>query len=346
MKIIKKISYSERLKIAEQSLFLQQLAELLQEGFSIAEALHFFKIINPKKTFMYEEMLQRLESGELFPHTLAKFGFSNRMISQLSLSFLHGNFKEALLFSAADLSTRKKQLDAFKQIATYPLLLVIVAFIMLLAIRTVLLPVIVRTEASSNIVMNSLVLFLTYLPQIICVHLLLVVATCLIASRFIHSLSAYEKACFYCRLPILGKWLKKYYSFIFSREVGFFFSNGHSISQTLQMMQRHSNDLLTNELSKEIEDELLKGTSFSKVIQKIPIFTEELTWLIAYGEKTSQLGLKLKVFAEELYRQMMQKIEKSIQTLQPILFSFIGFIIVFIYLMLMLPMLDMMKGVF
>lgn len=325
---------------------MQQLAELLNEGFSVVEALEFLKIIDQPRLLMYEEILNQLEAGELFPLTLVKYGFSKRIVSQLSLSFFHGNFSDTLLFCAMDLSTHQKQWDKFKQIAAYPLLLILIALCMLLAIRSFLLPVIQETEIAINNGMEGLFFFLTYLPQIICILLLLFVTTIFMLKRHTHSLTAYARACFYSRIPFIGNWLKKYYSFIFSREIGFFFSNGHSISQTLQFIQEHSHDSLLNETSKRIENELRSGLSFPQVVEGIPIFTTEMTWLIAYGEKTSQLGLKLKLFSENVYRQMIQKTERSIQAVQPLLFSLIGLIIVLIYLILMLPMLDMMKGVF
>jgi len=68
------------------------------------------------------------------------------------------------------------------------------------------------------------------------------------------------------------------------------------------------------------------------------IFVEE-------GEKKGRLEIEMKLYSEMILSQIEQLIHLIIKFIQPIVFSLIAILIVSLYLVIMLPMFDLMQTI-
>ncbi|HCZ0915053.1 TPA: type II secretion system F family protein, partial [Staphylococcus aureus] len=66
---------------------------------------------------------------------------------------------------------------------------------------------------------------------------------------------------------------------------------------------------------------------------------------VLQGEKRGKLEVELKLYSQILVKQIEDKAIKQTQFLQPILFLILGLFIVAIYLVIMLPMFQMMQSI-
>lgn len=345
-KIFENIKFTKKWPVLQQVQFLQRLSELLQEGFSLNDALDFLQMMLGQQTPQVRAIRNVIEKGGSFSEAIQPQGFPEEIIVQLHLSMQRGNFEETLLFCANYMETTHKQWQRFKKVAAYPVFMLSLSVVMLIVIRRFLLPTLQFSGTDSDKTTQILVFALEYAPQIILVTTLVLLIIGLLYLYWINKKTAYQKALFYCRIPVFGKWLQLYYSFYFSREFAHFMMNGQTINHIITHMQAQYCSELMNELAVEIEKKLLEGYSFPSIVKDIPLFIQEMSWLIYHGELTSQVGFKLNMFSQECYRQLLIRIEKLLSMIQPILFLFIGLLIIMIYLILMLPMLTMMRGVF
>jgi len=126
--------------------------------------------------------------------------------------------------------------------------------------------------------------------------------------------------------------------------ISYFLGNGQSLLTMVTEMKKDGTSNLSKILAKRIEQELVRGESFSVALEKIGLFRKEFIWLVLEGEKTRQLDVQLKVYADQMLEDFSKGIEKKIKWIQPILLMGIGFLIVSMYLILLLPTLTMIGG--
>ena len=144
--------------------------------------------------------------------------------------------------------------------------------------------------------------------------------------------------------PIVGQSVQHYVTFLYAREFSYFLGNGQSLLTMVTEMKKDGTSNLSKILAEKIEQELVRGESFSGALEKIGLFRKEFIWLVLEGEKTRQLDVQLKVYADQMLEEFSKGIEKKIKWIQPILLMGIGFLIVSMYLILLLPTLTMIGG--
>jgi competence protein ComGB len=64
------------------------------------------------------------------------------------------------------------------------------------------------------------------------------------------------------------------------------------------------------------------------------------------GETVEELGKQLTIFSSLIFSRLIKKIEQLLVLVQPILFGIIAVVIVMMYLSIMLPIYQSMKGIY
>jgi hypothetical protein len=109
-------------------------------------------------------------------------------------------------------------------------------------------------------------------------------------------------------------------------------------------LKKEGTSALSKMIAQKLEEQLIQGESFSTALEKMKLFRQEFIWLVLEGEKTRQLDVQLQVYADQMLDEFTQGIEKKIKWIQPLLLMGIGFLIVSMYLILLLPTLTMIGG--
>lgn len=338
---------TKRWRVDRQRYFLERTAELLEEGFPLRDALQFLALMMAKERPDIDAMEEMLETGVSFPETLKTVGFPDQIVAQIYLSLQHSRLVPTLRSCAQHLHSKEEQLAKLQKTLLYPLFLLTFTTGTLLFIRTLLLPQLETSLDGSDagLVVEGLILFLKFLPQLLLAACLLPLAGGGLYAGQLRGKAALERAISQSRVPILGKWLVSYHTFFFSREFAYFFHAGHSLLEILDTFQEEPATPLMRELAASFREGMLAGEDFSSLVQKSPLFRKEMAWLIYQGELTGHLGVKLELYSKECYASLLQDIERKINLLQPLLFLLIGIIILLVYGALMLPTLTILKGV-
>lgn len=66
--------------------------------------------------------------------------------------------------------------------------------------------------------------------------------------------------------------------------------------------------------------------------------------ILLEGEVTGKLGKELQIYGSRVWQQLMRKIEKVIQWIQPLVFIIVALLIISIYAAILLPMYDAIGG--
>lgn len=344
-KISKTIKSPKKWSTKIQSDFLLQLSELLNEGFPLYDAIHFLEMTMPHQRTDFETIKDNLEAGSDFVQAITAYGFEQRTLTQLHLAIQHGDFIQTLDYCAAYIKKIEKQRRTFIKVMIYPLFLVFMAISMLFIVRRFMLPTLESLGETSNTLTKLILWYLRYLPQL---FLVAAIGILLIVGAFKwywRRNDALSKAVFIAKLPVIGRFVRLYYTFYFCKELANFLENGLSLTHMIEELKKQEYDELLAELARQMEASFFAGYSLPVFISGIPIFTTELVWMMHQGELTSQLSVKLNFYAESCFKNLITRLERMIALIQPIMFLWVGLLVVLIYLTLMLPMINLMTGV-
>lgn len=331
-----------------QALFLSQVGELLEEGFTLQETLEFTKLLIPKQEQSIGKMMDKLLKGERFDEGLHSVGYADSVCSQIYLSMATGSFALSCRTIGQYLLQKDQQIKKLRQVLIYPCILVVFLICMVAAIRFLLLGQLqsmVQVESLQEHIMLYLIWYgFVHLPWIILVISVGVGSIVLVVYLYWRKKALLERIRILTHFPVVGSLVCQYYTFLYAREFSYFLGNGQSLLQMIKQMKQAGTSSLTKSIAEFIEIELQRGTNFSQALKQLELFQQPLILLIVQGELTHQLDIKLRQFSKNSFEDFKAKLERKILLVQPILFIGIGLMIMSMYIILMLPTLTMIGG--
>ena len=112
-KVLKPTKSIKKWSNKTQALFLTQVGELLEEGFTLQETLEFAKLLIPKQEQVIDKMMKQLLIGERFDEVLHLVGYSDSICSQIYLSMSTGSFALSCLTIGQYLTQKDLQLKNY-----------------------------------------------------------------------------------------------------------------------------------------------------------------------------------------------------------------------------------------
>lgn len=283
------------------------------------------------------KMKESLLSGQSLPDLLAGLGFSEQLVTQLSLADAHGNTQTSLQvlddYLGQMIQVRKK----FLEVLTYPFILLLFLTLIMIGLRTYLLPQLEGENLASRMIQHFPLLLLGTLVALI------LLAFCFITwSKQMTRIAYYQ---FLSKIPYFGHLVSYYLTAYYAREWGNLLGQGIDMAQIVQLMQEQSSRLF-RELGQELEIGLLAGKNFPDQVATYGFFRPELSLIISYGEIKSKLGTELTVYAQDSWQTFFEKVNRASQIIQPLVFIFVALMIVMIYAAMLLPLYQSMPDVF
>ena len=318
----------------KQKKIIELFHNLFSSGFHLAEIVDFLGRSALLEAAYVAEMRSGLSAGLSFSEIMNRLGFSDNVVTQLSLSELHGNLSlslEKIGFYLENLAKIKKKMI---EVATYPIMLLGFLVLIMLGLRNYLLPQLESQNLATQVI--------GHLPQIF---------FGLAATIFIGLLAVWlaykrsSKIAFYsrlARLPLLGYFVRSYLTAYYAREWGNMIGQGLELSQIFDIMQQQPSQLF-REIGEDMAQALQSGQGYAEKVAAYPFFRQELSLMIEYGEIKSKLGSELEVYAEKTWEDFFTKVNQSMNFVQPLVFIFVALVIVLLYAAMLLPIYQNME---
>lgn len=330
----------------ERSDWLFQLANLLQEGFPLSEALLLLKTYQIGNQQQWCELIyQALMEGDDLSSQLELAGFSKDIISYLYFHETYGDLKEGLETSARLLEKKFEMLEKTRKLLNYPFLLFVCLIIMVTIISQGVLPQIQTFFQSMNqelpwitkVVISLLSLFEA--PALLGITLIL-----LVFLLWLRKQTMYERLLFLLKLPLIRTFTRNLITYYFLSHLAPLLKNGFPLNEALRVMEEHSKIQLLQLEAKAISLQLIEGTPFADIIQSRKFYEPQLVATIGLGEAKGSLGTELERYSNFLQKQYYERIQRFMMVLQPILFAIIGTIVLVLFLSMMLPIFNIVEG--
>lgn len=329
----------KKLPLKRQRKVIQLFHNLLISGFNLTEMIDFLSRSQLLGESYIQQMRQGLLAGGNLASIMARLGFSDQVVTQLSLADCHGNLETSMSkldhYLANLILVRKKVVE----VATYPLILLLFLTLIMLGLKNYLLPQL--GEASGNLAMT----LLNHFPTIFFSLILSVFVVMLLLRIYCRKVSQMTLACQTSRLPFIGSLVSDYLTAYYAREWGNLIGQGLELVQLVAIMKEQKSQLF-REIGCDLEERLLKGESFHQIVLTYPFFLKELSLMIEYGQVKSKLGTELTIYAEEVWELFFSRLHRATQLIQPVVFILVALMIVMIYAAMLLPMYRNMEVTF
>ena len=130
----------KKLSTPKQKKIIELFHNLFSSGFHLAEIVDFLRRSALLEEVYVTEMRAGLSAGQSFSEIVSRLGFSDSVVTQLSLSELHGNLTLSLGKIEAYLENLSKVKKKLIEVGTYPLMLLGFLVLIMLGLRNYLLP--------------------------------------------------------------------------------------------------------------------------------------------------------------------------------------------------------------
>lgn len=324
--------------------FIRRLYELMEHGYMLEDSLEFLLIQYDAKESEIAKVKMDLANGKKLSDVLEYLGYSKLVVSKMKFAESYGRITDMLLEIQKNLEIKKTQKEKILKTLRYPLFLTFTLLCLIMVFNVLVIPQFENIYSSSNIKIDLqtaiLIKILYYIPKFISIIFLLFIFIFI----YIFYTSRYRQVLLLKTLlyiPSISRYAKLYFSYKLSLEISLFLMSGFSLKTALEVMKEENYDFYLTYFSSEILEGLNAGRSFEESVASIKYFDASMAKFIIHGKNNGMIDKELKLFSELMLDTFLSSLNRSLKSIQPVLFGILAVVIVGLYLVILLPVFNM-----
>ncbi|SEV84632.1 competence protein ComGB [Aliicoccus persicus] len=330
--------------------FLENLADLLDSGFTLTKSIEFlleqYDVIDKKTK---EECLTVIHDAGKISDVLTILNFERTVIMQVTFSEHHGEVSKVLREAAQFLFTKRTMVERVVKAIQYPVILSVIFIGMLIILNFTVIPQFKMLYESMGSEVSGAVLVLTtfieMLPSIILISLIICLFLIINLFFFTRVLTIERKNRLLMSIPVIKSVYMKIQTYKLSREFGYFILNGMEVKAIIELLKSQTIDNQMKYESEMLETQLLRGETLSQAFLSLFMIDKKLSVFVSHGEQNSTVGKELITFSEYVLGRLLMDIEFVTKRIQPVIFAVLGGLITCLYLVIVLPIFQMMSQI-
>lgn len=333
-KLIKNFFTDKDFTASQKAEYLLIISKLLRNGFSLSESINCLRLLNTQND-IFEKIYKDLCSGQMISQSLQYLQLPTVVFNQLVIAQSHGHLETALEQTGTLLQSQAKQKNKLKELLAYPCFILTFLITMLVGMKVYIVPQLAVTDGGQVID-----LFL----KLLLLGIFLIV---LVSGYFVIMLkqkNEQQRAKILVKLPIVGKVYLKFFQFLILQGLGMQMASGMNLYDICESNNRFQKDSIQAYLARQFIVGLSRGESLSKMVEGEILLPKQLTIILQAGESGTALAQDLLLMSELKFDEIQRDLKKILNLVQPILFGIIAVVIVVTYLIVLLPIYGMMKG--
>lgn len=333
----------------EQAMFLMNIGELLERGYSLAEGVQSTLYYLPfNRQEEVRACIGALQGGESFYEILIKLQFNAQLISYVFFAEKHGGFAAAFQDAGSMMTSRQETVAKLKKILYYPLFLIAFTAVLFIFVQQILLPkfsaLFLSMDLKRNLFMMLIIGAGKVLPILLGMLLLLAIALWCYYQLKIKKMDSMAKSTLYTKTPFIGSYFSLYYTHTITQQLSYLLSGGFSIYESLQFFQQNKQQPLYQEIGTFVIEQLKTGERLETAFEAVAFLEKELMRILKHGQENGKLDQELAFFSNFCIHTLEKRINKTMKLVQPCLYGFVGLLIISIYLAVLLPMFQLLDG--
>jgi len=333
-----------------QATFLNRLGELKKNGYPLDKAIEFLLLHQQKNlTLLNQEIINDFLNGRSLSYTLKKLGFPGFVCLHIYFAEKYGNVEETLIDTAGLIEHKSREMKRLAKLLHYPLFLLLLFMVILIVLNTYLLPRFTSLYSSlgqnSDGLISLISTLFNQLPVIMFILFIVLFSCTLGLYLYLRGQEPHDCWAFLSSLPLIGYYVQHYHSYVFSREASYLLKGGMSLQSMLETFISQPYRKLYHDMGQFMSDELNRGQSMHQTLLQLPYMTEELKRITKHGEENGQLEQEWQYYSRYCLSSLEAKTEKVFAFIQPCLFLALGLAIVGAYLIILLPIFQIMQTI-
>ena len=340
-----------KLTMSEKYMFCNQMAMILESGFSLNQVV----------TMVYEEMDDKNIKGVL--QEVAKYldeqvsfseaidltkAFDDYMVNLVKVGETSGNLDDVMQSLSEYYARIDDITNKLKQALTYPIILIIMMVVVVGIIVFKVLPIFkdvlngLGSDLSSYA--NSFMEF-GQIFSLICFAVLLVLVIVIIAGYLyqrithVNVLSNVVQKSFLTRK--LSRALNKAQ---ITYALSLFISSGYDLQEAMKFVPKLVDDKQLRANLEKCNEDLINGDSFVEVIKKYQIYQGMQLNMIQVGFKTGQVDIIMKQLSNSFQEEVSRAIDQFLNIIEPTIVTLLSLVVGIVLMSVMLPLISIMSS--
>lgn len=337
------------LSVADLALIIRQLASLLGAGLPLAEALSALAGQGKRKeSKVIAGVRSRVVEGQSFAEALREFPqYFPEMVAAVVAAGERSGRLDAVLKRLADHLEEREQLGRDVGMSLlYPIVLVVVAIIVVGGLVTYVVPRVVdvfaRLDQALPLATRILIATSDFLRDY-GLWLLVAMVLAIVGGLQLLRKEIYKRPWdrWRLKLPILGRLLKAQETSQMARTLAILLQSAVPLVEALQVTKRVQSTLPFQDAVLQSARQVREGVSLQRALADTGLVPDITLRLVGSGERSGELPAMLEQAAEIHERELATAMGLVSGLLQPVLILFVGAMVLFIVLAILLPILDL-----
>ncbi|EGQ4204195.1 type II secretion system F family protein [Staphylococcus pseudintermedius] len=331
-------------------LIMERLYQLLLHGFTFAEAMLFiYEQLNIRHPTFENQLIEKLKGGANCYDIFRMFGYPETILMQLYFAERYGSLPETLKLCHQFYAKNRKLKKQLIKTIQYPIVLILIFLALIVTLNHTVMQQFDQMYETMQLNQSSLQyivkMFIQNFPAIFLIILLVIVSTYYIVKLRLNHLPIKRQVHFLTHLPIFKRYYKLFTTYHMTNQFVLFFRNGITLNDIVKIYLNQKANLFLQYIGHTLKEHLQQGESFSHILLQLDCFEPQFISYIKQGEKRDKLDIELEIYSTFLLERIEAMIHQHIKWIQPIMFAFIGILVLSVYLIMMLPVFEMMQAI-
>jgi len=337
-------------EISEMVMFSRQMYALLRTGIPVNQAIGGIQksIRNEYFVEVLQEIQNDLESGQELSTSLKQHTriFSPLFIAMVAVGENTGRLDEAFLQISRYMEYDKETRQRVKSALRYPTFVMIAISIAITVINIFVIPAFAKIFESANvelplatrILMMTSDFFVNYWGFLL---MALVMIFGSVRAWLKTKTGRYNWDKYKLRLPLVGDIIQRATLGRFARSFAMSVSAGVPLTQALSVVAKAVDNHFVGERILDIRNAVERGATLTQSASETGMFTPLVIQMLSVGEETGIVDEMMQEVAGFYEREVEYDVKNLSSTIEPVLISAIGVMVLILALGIFLPMWDM-----
>src|SRR5271168_4261150 len=344
------IAFTKSVSASELAVFARQLATMISSGMSILRALYVLEEQTESKMLKETIVAVRkdVEAGLSLSDAMVRHPkvFSTLFVAMTQAGEAGGVLEGALLRVADQLEKDASLRRQIKSAMVYPILVVVVAVGIMLALCAFLIPVFINVFKEFGGSLPTITKVSVLASEIVTGYYW---AMFLVTGAVVFTFIKWKKTTwgrkqwdhFRLHIPMkIGTIVQEVAVARWSRTLASLTSAGVPLLQALEITGRTGGNIAVQEAMDGVIASVKRGGTIAAPLAQAPIFPAMVTHMVGVGEETGALDEMLDRIAEFYEEQVEAAVKSLMSILEPILIIVIGAMVGFIVISMYLPLFE------
>ncbi|MEM7791765.1 MAG: type II secretion system F family protein [Verrucomicrobiota bacterium] len=336
----------KKIKLAELTVFTQQLAAMLEAGLPLVSALEALEdqTENPVFQVIIGNVRNEVSSGRPFSDACSDYPktFPNLFVSMVEAGEASGGLAEILDKTSTYFEETVKLVKQVKGAMTYPIAVIGLAVVLVNVLLVFVIPVFAEMFNDFGAELPAPTQFLISFSDFMKTYIIYMIVAAGIGFWLLKKFVATPKGrvvkdTVVLKIPVIGELAKKINLSRFCRTYAILMRSGVPILQTLDIVSAASGNIFVERACKDVSRHISQGGQVSEVVAEDPYFPPMVKHMTKAGEQTGNVdGMMVKV--ADFYDAEIETLVAALTSLmEPLLICFLGIVIGGIVMAMFLP---------